>query len=215
MRNSSKLSLLLLMFILMQLTGVRADEYDEMAQKTCECLGESKIKLDTRPKMMIAIGSCMITVAKEYSEFIKAEGYDVDPLLNNKDSERLGEQIGARIAMYCPEYLTLFLTDEDVDEMLSEDEEESYDYDVEEIEGEVTAVKMGDIPKITVRDFSGQVHDVIWIWRPESDFDLIDEFEDLEGQKVLVTYLEYDTIDLEIGGYRKSKVLNSISRREE
>lgn len=158
-------------------------QLDRIAKKTCNCY-EKKYKsgqiLESKGSHEIALGFCMLESAKEV-------GLKVD-ISGSNGMESLGEKIGTRMAIECPNTIAklakkLDITSEEVENEKAENEPSS-----KSTSGKVKEVIEGDFITIIVIDERKQEQKFVWLDHFDGDSEYTSNPQKLKGQNITIKH---------------------------
>ncbi len=181
---------------------------DLMAEDTCECISEKKLKTsDSTEEKEMALGLCLITSFNEHKSKSK---YYKNKSLN--DIEEIGQDVGVVMATMCADdFLSIFSSEELVD-IIDDDEDDingfanSKESDLS-IEVELVSMNNDAISYINAKDDFDKNH----------IFLIIEEFEGYDllkksnfGKPFTITFKEMELFDLSEKQYITKKVITKI-----
>jgi len=181
--------------------NLKAQEYMAIImEQSCNCVGEVPDSLSGNAFNM-QLGLCMLEAAMPYKEEIKR---DFNINLDNIDveGEAFGKIIGIKMVGYCPEVM-LKLTQKV--EMQKEEEEKP-----EFVTGKITNVGNDGFVVLSIKDETGKERKYYWLSFVESEFDMVNSYEELKGKKVKVSYFDQELFDSRLKEYRQFLILESL-----
>ncbi len=204
--------LTILLFVFITSTIVNAQKFDdavvsELSDKVCECL-KTKGKIETKAQAELELGTCMLTAYSKNKKYFDKNGAN---FLEGNNAEKLGEQVGIKLAGSCPEAIPLFMLF--ADEI--EDEMESDSYEDENIifTGKITKVESDKFKSFEIKEDNGRVRKVLWLTYVDNDQLLEDAIKGKSSYQF--TVMELDIYDPRIGEYRNMLVLDRIDVKED
>ena len=206
MKNSIILLVVLLSFNLNAQKKSKQEVLELMAEDTCECISEKKLKVsDGMKEKEMALGLCLLSSFnknKSKSKYLSKKSLD--------DFEEIGEEVGILMASICADdFLSIFSSEELIDIV---DDNDSVGLDDSVVEGlsievELIAMSNDAISYIVTKDDFDKSH----------TFLIIEEFEGYELLKksnfrksFTITYKEIELFDLSEKQYIAKKVITKI-----
>lgn len=182
--------------------NVHAQDYmDDIAKKSCDCVGKVSSTLIGN-EFNMALGVCIIDAAMPYKKQLKKDfGVDMDRI--DVEGEKLGSIIGVRMVTFCPDAM-LAITSK------SEENVGTAEGNAEITLGVVTKIEKDFFVVFHIKDENGKTNKYYWIAQVESDLDLVAEYDGLVGKKLEVYYRAENMFDPRIGEYRPYFVLTGL-----
>lgn len=205
-----KLTILFIAFITSSIVNAQKFDDDvvaELSDKVCECL-KSKGEITSKEQAELELGTCMLTAYSKNKKYFDKKGAN---FLEGNNAEKLGEQVGIKLAGTCPEAIPLFMLF--ADEI--EDDMESDSYEEENIifTGKITKVENDKFKSFEIKDENGRKRNVLWLTYVDND-QLLEEA--VKGKTTYqFTAMELDIYDPRIGEYRNMLVLDRIDIKED
>lgn len=195
-------TLTLLFFTLCQLIA-QEDYMDIIARQTCECI-ENIPETEDREQFNMKLGLCMIEACWDYKEEINRDyGIDMDRI--DVEGERLGQVIGVKIGMRCPE-LMLKIT-----QKINTEEEET---ETKSIKGVITKVEDDTFVIFSIKEETGKISKYYWLTFFSSNMELSDKYMDLVDKSVIIDFEEMELFDPKIEQYRSFNVITGMTFEE-
>lgn len=175
---------------------------EKLGKETCEYFSantEEISKLSSEEKTA-KLGLQMLALYGKYEKELNKEGIKVD-FGNQKSAEKLGEQIGLKMAKYCPEILvTLF------GEMTEEEEGDEFS-----IKGVLKKVEGDELSILVIKDNNSKTQKFVWLDNFEGSDDLIENLGDLENKKVEVFYKNLEFFSPKLKEYIVRKKISKLN----
>jgi len=180
--------------------------YERMAQFVCECVNNKgeDLKNATQSQFEMAFGVCLFKAYNQDVEYYKNKGIK----LNTDDNamESLGEEIGMKMAVYCPEMLmsmaAFYMDDEDIVEAAEE---------LLRINGFIATVEEGTFYTLIVKGEDGRTYKMLWLTYV-NNHDLL--LEAVTNKKTYTfTYYETEMYDNRINEYRNMLIVDAIEQQ--
>lgn len=183
---------------------IAQDYMDEIAQKACECVGELG-EISSSDNFNMQLGLCMIEAAGDYSdELLEEHGIDFKRI--DEHGERLGELIGIKMASVCPAVLLEVAAKMEVKESESQSESSAEEMTFT-TSGKITKVNENLFVEFTVRETNNKTRKYYWLSFVNSNIEMADNYSDLKGKKVTITYESQEFFDARIGEYRPFNII--------
>lgn len=181
---------------------------DIIAKKTCDCAAKipSKVKGNRRT---IRLGLCMIKVAGAYKkDFKKDFGLEFG---KQRDQEEIGKLIGEKMAVYCPNTLLSMVTDEQVDRIMSEDDEE---LELGTTSGKLLNIENKGFIVFELKNNAVNSSKYYWLGKIDTDIpDFNNAYYNLVGDQVEIQFEKFEFFDPKLNDYRKYKIIKSIYKK--
>lgn len=200
------LLLLVLFFSILGFSQKNLDKaYDRMAKSVCECAKNKDLDFQNTDKAAIelAFGVCIIQAYGEDTDYYKKNGITLTT--DNYNMEELGEQIGIKMANYCPDMLLVMAS------LYENDWEEDDAIAVQErlnISGNIERVEQGSFSTIIIKGDDGKTYKMLWLTYVNNHDLLLEAVKN--NKKYIFTYYETEMFDNRINEYRNMLVLNAI-----
>ncbi|TRZ43182.1 hypothetical protein [Robertkochia solimangrovi] len=192
-----------LLFLFLSITGLinaqEPDYIDKIANDACDCVSElyeSEEEITTT-----ALGICLLKSAMPYKKQLLADyNYDLNEI-DGPDGERIGVLIGTRMAVTCPDFLT----------MLS-DEEEVETTEYQSTSGKIKSVNNDNFIVLEVTNTEGKTEKFYWLTFVASNVeDLQSEYEKLKNKMVVIEYIRQELFDPRLKEYRFLNVMTGLT----
>lgn len=175
------------------------DKKEILAEKTCECLKTKNFEHKNKEEIQMELGLCMLTEAKK----LKIE---ID-LKDNSSIEKLGEEVGLKMAVICPESFVKYLSQEAKDgSSLMDDYKEN-----KKINGIITKFTKDDLAYLFVKTAEGREVKLILLEYFINAENLIEQPKELVNKKVSIEYKEVEYYLPRIGEFVKMKEIKSLT----
>lgn len=139
---------LLLMTLLLPAVMAQDEVLDKVADSTCSCVEELKPDGLDHDAIMMKIGLCMFAAAQPYEKELKKK-HKLDLSDLEKGAEKLGELVGIRMAMKCPDQFNKLV-------QYAEEPEEIIAPAIAKVHGTITSVRDRQFSTIQIMDVSGR-----------------------------------------------------------
>ena len=198
-----RISLLLFVFFTINLSA--QDIMDVFAQETCECISKKNIESLSQEQINLELGFCIMqSLSKHTGEY--EEKYPVN--INDPVSfSKFGEQIGFRMAARCPAILQKVAT-------TNGNSGQEANKPVSEMVGTIKAIRGTDISFLVIIDINGRDQTFVWLRYFNGSDLLMDDFDDLIGQKVKITYALVEMYSPKAKDYYNQKEIKGIQLME-
>lgn len=197
--------LILLLFICFPiLSWSQESALDKVTQKTCECMSAKDISKMERSVFEQELGLCMLTSATPFmADLEKEEGISAT---DQAGLTTLGEKVGGRLAMLCPDLLQKMMS------LYADDNTVETKAEVLKMEeGAFVSVSQGQFAQVELKGADGIVRGYYWLEAFDGSESLQGNASEKVGQMLQVTYQDRSFYDPQSGGYKNVKVIRSIS----
>jgi hypothetical protein len=184
----------------------RNKAYERMAKFVCECIDEKgeDLKNATQTQFEMAFGVCLFKAYNQDPNYYKNKGIKLNT--DGNAMESLGEEIGMKMAVYCPEMLmsmAAFYTD---DEDIEEEAEELLS-----INGFIESIENGTFHTLVVKGDDGRTYKILWLTYV-NNHDLL--LEAVTNKKTYTfTYYETEMYDNRINEYRNMLIMDAVEQQ--
>lgn len=180
---------------------LRSEDYlDTIAIKSCECINKLDFDKSNKQQLTTRLGLCMIQQAQPYADRLQKD-YNLDfNNLNGSEGERLGQLIGTRMAIQCPQTLMKFSA------VGSDDEEVGSS----SVTGQIVEVVNDQFLTLKVKDNGGKVHSFLWLNYFKNSDGIQKKIKTIKGTKISIEFEEQEFYDPKINDYRNFKVIKSL-----
>lgn len=184
------------------------DIVDVIAKEVCSCVNEKKESFSgaNAEKIQMQLGLCIISSASKHEKEVTAKygnAMQADGMM-----EKLGEDVGIKMAGICPDVFMLF-ADMEFDEESTETEEAP----VLTMEGKIVEIKPEQFLTIIVKDSSGRTHTLLMLTFFETS-NLLIENKLKKNDKVSIEYWEQEFYDPKAKDFRYYKGIQGIKKIE-
>ena len=157
------------------------------------------------------LGLCIINSSMPYKKELKKDhGIDMDHI--DKQGEELGTMIALKMASTCPDGFMAMAKRMEGEKTAAE---ETYAEEALTLQGLVTKIDQETFNVISIKDESGKTTKFYWLTFIEANIDLVEEFENLVGRSVDISYDYYEFFDPRINEYRNFKLIETLNLLEE
>lgn len=199
-----------LFFILAFLNSYSQDYLEKIALNSCDCISEISDSLTVEGYSM-ELGLCIINSSMPYKKELKKDhGIDMDHI--DEQGEELGTMIALKMASTCPDGFMAMAKRMEEDNTAVE---EASTEDVLTLKGVVTKVDQETFNVISIKDESGKTTKFYWLTFIEANIDLVEEFENLAGRSVDISYNYYEFFDPRINEYRNFYLIETLNLLDE
>ncbi len=179
---------------------------NDIAKSVCPCIegkkGELKAQENTSQVEMM-LGICILTAYSEHREaYVKAFGEELN-MDNDAEMEKVGVDIGLKMASECPQILMMFADSDFEDEI---DNGSS----IKQMNGKITNFKKGTFTTIEFQESTGRKHKLVWL-DYFSGSELIEDQGKARGKSFTISFEEMEFYDPNLNEYRNYKVVRSLS----
>lgn len=204
-----KINFLILLLLTFSTVALSQSYMDKIAKESCECLDNISDSLE--PKLyQMELGMCMINAAMPYKKKLKKD-YKIDFNKIDEQGEELGQIIGAKMGMVCPEALVKIANKfEDV-----EDEPNGDAIDNNSFNGKIVDIEQNQFVTFSIKDERGKVTKFYWFNFIESYMDLPQNYKTLKDKSVQIYFSTQEFFDPKIGEYRNFNIIESLEQVEE
>lgn len=198
-----RITLLLFVFFTINLSA--QDIMDVFAQETCECISKKNIESLSQEQINLELGFCIMqSLSKHKGEY--EEKYPVN--INDPASfSKFGEQIGFHMAARCPTILQKVAT-------TNGNAGQEATKPVSEMVGTIKAIRGTDISFLVIKDIKGRDQTFVWLRYFNGSDLLMDDFDELIGQKVKITYALIEMYSPKAKDYYNQKEIKGIQLME-
>lgn len=193
------------LFSFFLISGLLAQEnvVDQISEETCTCMSEKDLTGIAVEKFEQELGLCLMNVAVRYSDELEAMGLNIS---DQNAISKLGEQVGQRIALSCPDVFQKML------ELYGQ--EESTQTQVRQLaryRGKfVDLENVGPFARLSLEDADGSQASFLWLeYFPGSEM-FLQGVSSLKGQMMTVTYETRELYQPQTGGYQAFQVINRV-----
>jgi hypothetical protein len=176
------------------------DYMNEIALKSCECLGNVSDTLASE-RFNMELGVCMMNAASPYKKLLKSD-YKIDFSRIDEQGEELGRIIGLRMLEVCPDALI----------KMSTNYKKNNDNVESTIKGQISAITDDKFIEFSIKDELGKTSKYHWLTFVESNLDLPTNYKKLTDQFVQVTFISKEFFDARIGEYRKINIIQKLEK---
>lgn len=196
-----KKTILAFLFSLFFLNANSQDILDNVVKEVCSCATAKADQLKGLPadKLQLELGFCIITSYSNHEKELTAKYGNV---MEGDGMEKLGTDIGLKMASACPDVFRLIAGSS------FEDEETQA---ISTVEGQIVAVKSEQFLTIEVKDNSGRTHAMLLLTFFEGS-DILTENKLKKNDKVSIDYWEQEFYDVKAKDFRNYKVIQSIKK---
>ncbi len=197
----------ILLAVILNFTSLFAQTEDEayviLANETCECINKKGLDM-TKNQIKANLGVCMLnSLGRNKEKFKKA---NLHFSMNDYESGRaLGEKVGVKMAVICPEVFMVFMDEETTDKFDDTATKPTT------ISGVIKSISDGDISYIAIFDLNNKVQQFIWLRNFEGSDKVIENEKAVIGKKVKI---EFVNTECYIPKMKKYYMLKEIVKME-
>lgn len=174
---------------------------DKLAELTCLCMEDKGVENKSTDELTQIMTDCLtqnlIENIAQFQQELSVEITDQEAM------QKVGEQIGAKMAVVCPTTIMALATAEETPIEEAEEDENTFT-------GEVTVVKAdGGLTLLFLSNPNGMTEPYVWLAPFDGDEALIELKEDLKGTTITVRYQELDIFVGSQGTYVTRKVITA------
>lgn len=200
--------LIFLMLIISAISNAQKDKdkaYDRMGKSVCECVEKKgdDLKDATQAQFELAFGVCLIKAYNEDQEYYKSKGIKMST--NGDAMEALGEEIGMKMAEYCPELLLSMAAFYEDDEDFAEEANE-----IMSIVGTIEKVEDGTFHTLIIKGDDGRTYKMLWLTYVNNHDILLEAVANKKPHTF--TYYETEMYDNRINEYRNMLIVDSVEK---
>lgn len=171
-----------------------------MANEACAEIIANKAKLNPSDEdFQMELGMLLVPVMMKYASSVE-EFYD-DANNNGGVMAAMGEDIGMKLAVNCPEFLAMITNSQNVSQETSND--------LKSITGKLEKIQSGDLSYLLIKTPMGETHKVWWLGKVAGDDLLISK--NAIQKNVLIEYTEMSVYYAKANDYIMIKVAKSVS----
>ncbi|MBK7147772.1 MAG: hypothetical protein IPH78_02870 [Bacteroidetes bacterium] len=196
------LPLLILLALLSESAIAQTDVYDKIADKTCDCIAKKDFSKFKKDEMQTEAGLCILSAYSELeNEVPKKQKIDFK---DEKSLEKLGTNIGIKMATKCPDGLMKMSGDESASESNAPSSPVS-------LSGTIKSYKIETYQTIVIQDKDGKNNILLWLsYFPGSDR-ILENKEATIGQQAEVSYVSQEIYYPTANSYVTQKVVTGIT----
>lgn len=175
--------------------SLSGQDIDKIAELSCECAKEKDPSSMDKDKATMELGVCLLGATSD-------TGHTVDVSTDPDAWRKLGEKVGVKMAILCPDQIIAY-TKQGVED--TSDEPQEVDLD-----GRVKSVDMDTFVTVVIKENSGKETKCLWLrYFPGSD-DFTANPKSLVGKTVSIKYLEMECYLPSAKGYFSQKEIVSL-----
>lgn len=192
---------------MISLQGFSQEYMDKIAQQTCTCMKNLSDTVSTQ-RMYMELGLCMISAAEPYKKQLKKDyGIDLNGIDSGDEGEKLGKQVGFKMASICPDALIAMTS-----KVENDNSAKNKTNDDELFSGRVTKIEKDFFVIFTITDTENKSIKFHWLSYAESNIELINNYNSLFDKDVKVKYYLKELFDPKIGEYRNFNIISKIEQ---
>ena len=179
--------------------------YDRMAKFVCECVevkGDD-LKDATQAQFELAFGICLLKAFNEDSAYYKGKGIQINT--NGDAMEALGEEIGMKMASYCPELILSMAAFYEDDEDYTEEADE-----IMSMVGTIEKIEDGTFHTLIIKGDDGRTYKMLWLTYVNNHDMLLEAVTNKKPHTF--TYYETEMYDNRINEYRNMLIVDSVEK---
>ena len=171
-----------------------------MANEACAEIIANKDKLNPSDEdFQMELGMLLVPVMMKYSANI--EEFYADANDNGGVMAAMGEDIGMKLALNCPEFLAMVTNSQNL--------QHETNNDLKSITGKLEKIQTGDLSYLLIKTPMGETHKVWWLGKVAGDDLLISK--NAMQKNVLIEYTEMSVYNAKVNDYIMIKVAKSVS----
>ncbi len=180
----------------------QTDIYDKIADRTCECIAKKDFSKIKKEEMQTEAGLCILSAYSELeSEVPKKQKIDFK---DEKSLEKLGTNIGIKMATKCPDGLMKMSGDESANDAPKKMEDLS-------LSGTIKSFRLETYQTVVIQDKDGKNNILLWLsYFPGSDT-ILESKDAAVGKTVDVSYSTQEVYYPTANSYVTQKVITAIS----
>ncbi|KAA3633078.1 MAG: hypothetical protein DWQ02_13730 [Bacteroidetes bacterium] len=180
-------------------TGFSQGIIDKMADLNCQCMEEKGVDNKTSTELTNIMTDCLtqnlIANLAQFQQELNVEITDQEAMT------KVGEQIGMKMATYCPNTVMALANGSIEEEVEAFDEENTFS-------GQITKVSSDDLlTQLFVKTPQGKVESFIWFGAFDGDEALLELRESIIGTNVTIQYEELGIFNSKQGEYITRKII--------
>ncbi len=168
------------LFLLATLSGLSLsaqDLMDKLADASCECISRQDVDNMTQEQLQMQLGFCIMEAVGKYPEEFQKEYGNLNPS-DQAAMNKLGEQIGMKMAFKCP---TVLMKVADVQTQV-----QTAPAALQVLTGTVKSIEGEEFATVTLTDEQGRSHKLLWLRYFKGSERFINEPSKVVGSKVQV-----------------------------
>jgi len=173
---------------------VDAQDYQKLAQETCDCISKKDLKDANKKSIEMALGFCLL-------EVIQQNGIELE-ITDPKAMRSFGEKVGLQMAPLCPSVFG-YLIDE-------ANKTESDKPQVSSLSGKIKSVEEDGFLFVTLKEDGGKETRLIWLHYFNGSDDYLTNPRKLIGKKVTIEYQSTECYLPKIKGYFAYKEITNL-----
>ena len=201
----------LFVLLLLLVTKIQAQEesaLDKVARETCEYFEgrDEEFKTMSANEIIGEFGIKMVELYLENKDAFDKEGLIFDLSKGASEGERLGEMVGLKMVTYCPSFLMVLASNEEVQEIIDEP-----DAPVRVMtSGKIKKLYGDEINFLEVKGNDGKTQKFVWLTNFEGSDELLSVYDNVKGKKVNVTYENIEFFSPKLKEYITRKKITKI-----
>jgi hypothetical protein len=164
---------------------------------------KKELKASSMDELQTELGMAMMPLFVKYEEQLK-EVYGISDFTNADDMEKVGREIGMKLASDCPIFLKFITQFQGIKPGNTPKKNSST------ITGNFIKLVSGDISYFQIKDKTGKIEKIWWMEYFEGADALTNNIKLLLNKKVMVTYTEREIYNASIKDYMKVKVATGM-----
>ncbi len=157
------------------------EAYEILANETCECINKIGLNKD-KTEIQRNLGICMLNSFEKNKEKFEKENLNLK-MNDYQSGKALGEKVGVKMAVICPEVFMAFMDEDTVDEY--NDSTTKFT----SILGVIKSISDGDVSYITIIDSDNKKQKFIWLRNFEGSDKIIENEKAVIGKKVKIEFV--------------------------
>lgn len=195
-----KIIIALLVFVCFQKANSQ-DLLDILAKEVCECSKSKQDKLKNPETLQMELGLCIMTSFSNHESQVKEKYGDI--LSEKGDMQKLGEDIGWKMAAVCPDVVMAMASTG----FLEEDAEQENSI----LEGQFIQIKIEQFTSLLLKDSTGRTHTFLLLNFCEGS-NLITENLLKKNDKIAIEYFENEFFDPKAKDFRNYKIIQGLKK---
>lgn len=177
---------------------------EKLSVSTCSCISDKEF---TKENLEMTLGLCMIEDFGKFEKEIE-KYYGKNILSNDAQIEKLGADVGVKLASTCPKFLEIVMNTTDSEEEVEVAEE----YEDLFVTGNFFNFKSEQFITFSIKEETGKVNDFILLNNFDNSFLITDNI--LKSTDLLdVYYYELEMYDAKIKKFVTYKIVNDIIKK--
>lgn len=177
--------------------GYSQNMLDTLTRETCDCIANKDLESFDAEQLNLELGFCMIESLNRHKDAEHA--LDVN-IYDAESMRELGEQVGMRMAVTCPEVIAKIAA-------LSNDKAAAEN----ELEGIIVGIEGREFGFVIVEDASGRAHKLLWLRYFDNAEQLTQNPNGAIGKRVRVRFEPIECYSPAEGDYFERKEITALA----